>query len=300
MKGIIRKLLRYFGYDLIKVMPSPLKKEIQVKVGKFDLLFPSFNPLIKTYRSQPEFATEISRLTSIVLKKYPDLIFLDVGANAGDTVARVKSVADIPVVSIEGDDTSFAYLSRNVRQFGQVTTIKQFLGETDGVMKANLDKKGWNTTIIPAAESSQQIEIKTLDNVLLERALLKKNLKIFKVDTEGFDTIIIRGAKEYVQTAKPVIYLEFNWDNMSAIGENGLETVLGLKKAGYNKLLFFDDRGKYILTTTLDNSALIQSLSQYADGKTGLIYYYNLCLLHEEDDDLAVEIARNERRQSAT
>src|ERR1700743_1541123 len=112
MKKFIRKVLGYFGYDFIKVMPTPLKKDMIVQVGKFELTFPSFNPLIRTYNSQPEFASEIGRLTSSVLGKYPELIFLDVGANAGDTVARVKTVANIPVVSIEGDDISFTYLSK--------------------------------------------------------------------------------------------------------------------------------------------------------------------------------------------
>ena len=124
-----------------------------------------------------------------------------------------------------------------------------------------------------------------------ETAFFNQNLKLLKVDTEGFDTIILRGSKEYVQTVKPVIYLEFNWDNMNAIGENGLLTIFELWKAGYRKILFFDDRGKYILTADLDNKELIQSLSNYADGKTGLIYYYNLCLVHGEDEDIASKIA---------
>ena len=139
------------------------------------------------------------------------------------------------------------------------------------------------------------IAIRTLDKVLQENVLLQRNLKIFKVDTEGFDTIIIRGSKEYIRIARPVIYLEFNWDNMNAIGENGLNTILALREAGYHKILFFDDKGKYILTTDLDNKELIQSLSEYADGKTGLIYYYNLCLVHEEDDDIVSKIELGER-----
>src|ERR1700749_5356160 len=98
MKKFIRNILGYFGYDFIKVMPTPLKKETVVNVGRFSLVFPSYNPLIRTYKTQPGFATEISRLTAAMLKKYPNLVFLDVGANAGDTVARVKAVADIPVV----------------------------------------------------------------------------------------------------------------------------------------------------------------------------------------------------------
>jgi FkbM family methyltransferase len=298
MRKFIRKLIGYLGYDFIKVTPTPIKKEKTIQVGKFKLIFPKFNPLIQTYSAQPSFASEISRLTLAVLKKYPGLIFLDVGANAGDTVARVKSIADIPIICIEGDDVSYSYLERNVRQFNQVKTIKQFLGEKDGQIKADLDKKGWNTTIIPSETSNQNIQIMALDNVLKNQGLLNENLKLFKVDTEGFDTIIIRGSRNYIRTVRPVIYLEYNWDNMNAIGENGYDTIVGLREEGYNKILFFDDRGKYILTTGLDNTGLLKSLSDYADGKTGLIYYYNLCLVHQEDDDLAESIVQGELLQN--
>jgi len=294
MKKLILKLLGYTGYTITKIMPTPLKKEVGIRIGKFDLIFPNFNPLIKTYREQPDFAGEISRLTSAVMKKYPDLVFLDVGANAGDTAARVKLVADIPILSIEGDDISFSYLQRNTRQFEKMTLVKQFLGETEGVINASLDKKGWNTTIVPSATGDSSIGIKTLDTVLRETAVPTGRKKIFKVDTEGFDTIIIRGASQFLQEEKPVIYLEFNRDNMNAINEDGLSTILRLTTHGYDKILFFDDRGRYILTTRLNDKPLIESLVNYANGKDGLIYYYNLCIFHEEDSDLALNMAAAE------
>jgi hypothetical protein len=105
-------MLGYFGYDFIKIAPTPLfKKTTIVRVGKFDLIMPAYNPLRKTYKEQEDFASEISRLTLTVLQKYPNLIFLDIGANCGDTAARVKSVSDIPIISVEGDETTFQYLS---------------------------------------------------------------------------------------------------------------------------------------------------------------------------------------------
>lgn len=285
----------YFGYDFIKVMPTPLsKKDRVVRVGKFDLVMPPYNPLILTYGQQKDFATEISRITTTVLKKYPDLLFLDVGANCGDTAARVKSVADIPVISIEGDETTFRYLSQNVKQFSGVTALNQFLGERDGSIQADLQKKGWNTTIVPSENSGTPIGIKTLDRVLQECAPAAGKLKMLKIDTEGFDTIILRGAAEYIKAVKPVIFLEYNRDNMNAIQENGLATIFDLEKSGYRKILFFDDKGRYILTTDLSNKALIRDLDNYANGKNGLIYYYNLCLFHAEDDDLALQTAEGE------
>jgi FkbM family methyltransferase len=295
MKKIIRKIIGYFGYDFIKIMPTPTGKEKTVKVGNYNIVLPSFNPLIVTYWNNPEMAFEISRIIRQTLEKYPRLNVLDIGANTGDTVALIKSVADIPVVSVEGDDISFSYLTRNTRQFKEVKILNQFLGEKPGKIKAVLDKKGWNTTIVPSENADTFIEIDTLDSVLQKNNIPIADLKLFKVDTEGFDTIIMRGAWNYIRTVHPVIYLEFNWDNMNAIGENGLKTIFDLKDEGYSKVIFFDDRGRYIITTDLDNRHVIESLSSYADGKSGLIYYYNICVLHKEDEDLAEAITAGER-----
>ncbi|WP_127127583.1 FkbM family methyltransferase [Pseudoflavitalea rhizosphaerae] len=295
MKKFIRYLLGYFGYDIIKVVPTSfLKKEQPVKVGNYLITLPVQNPLIKTYATQKDFASEIGRLAGYVLQKYPDLIFIDIGANTGDTIATVKSVQDIPILAVEGDDFSFSYLKRNAAQFRNVHLVQQFLGEETGTIKVDLQKKGWNTTIIPNA-GNEEVTIKTLDTVVQESSLSKHAMKLLKIDTEGFDTVIIRGAASLIKETRPVIYFEYNRDNMGAIHENGLQTLLDLAREGYEKVLFFDDRGRYILSGSLSDRELIQDLHDYSDGKTSLIYYYNICLVHSSDADLANRIITGER-----
>jgi FkbM family methyltransferase len=298
MKKAIRKILNYLGYDIVKVVPTPfLKKESVVKVGSFELVLPTTNPLIITYTQQKDFATEIGRLVNYVYDKYSDLTFLDVGANTGDTVAIVKSARDIPVISIEGDKFSFSYLQRNTKQFQQVRIFNNFLGEKDDTIQADLQKKGWNTTIVPDTGSGNKIEMITLDSLVTNNfSATAHTIKLLKIDTEGFDTIIIRGALQYIKATKPVIYFEYNNDNMQAIKEDGLATIWQLEKLGYKTILFYDDRGRFILSTNLEDKATIQHMNDYADGKNGLIYYYNICLFHEEDTDIARKAIEGENR----
>jgi FkbM family methyltransferase len=304
MKKAIRKLLNYIGYDIVKVVPTPLKKEVVIQVGKFQITLPATNPLIITYTEQKEFASEISRLVSYVYEKYSNLTFLDVGANTGDTVAIVKSAKDIPVISVEGDEFSFSYLKRNVSQFKNVTIFNSFLGEKKDVITADLQKKGWNTTIVPGSGSGNKIEINTLDSLLATNFQPAEigTIKLFKIDTEGFDTKIIRGALDYIRTTKPVIYFEYNRDNMQAINEDGISTIWQLEKLGYKKILFYDDRGRFMLGTDISDKDIILHMHNYADGKNGLIYYYNICLFHEDDTDTALKTidAENQLREQLT
>jgi FkbM family methyltransferase len=298
MKKTIRRFFQYFGYDIIKVPRSSfLKKDKIVKVGKFYLTIPKNNPLQYTYIEQKDFSSEVLRLAEHVHEKYPDLIFLDVGANIGDTAAMVKSAKDIPIISIEGDEFSFSYLQKNVQQFNKIQTFNYYLGDKEESMNVDLQKKGWNTTIIPDNKSETKIEIITLDTFLSTHFTTVEinKIKLFKIDTEGFDTIIIRGAQNFIKQTKPVIYFEYNRDNMSAIKEDGLTSIFALKEIGYDKIIFYDDKGKFILGTDITNKEIISDLHNYANGKNSLIYYYNICMFHANDNDLAQKVISTEK-----
>ncbi|MEK7200241.1 MAG: hypothetical protein AAB212_10050, partial [Bacteroidota bacterium] len=90
-----------------------------------------------------------------------------------------------------------------------------------------------------------------------------------------------------IQQHKPVLYFEYNKSNIDAIKEDGLSTLLSLEKCGYRKVLFFDNRGRYMLTAHITNHTLIKELHYYADESNSEIVYYDICLFHEEDEDLA-------------
>jgi hypothetical protein len=168
------------------------------------------------------------------------------------------------------------------------------LGERTENLQVELDKGGWNTTLVPSENSGQTLSLKTLDQVLSENNLNTRKLKLLKIDTEGFDTIILRGAHELIATQRPVIYFEYNRSNMDAIKEDGLTTLLSLQIAGYKKVVFFDNRGRYMLTTSLDQTELIRQLHYYADENDSEIAYYDVCLFHSDDADLEYAFIKGE------
>jgi FkbM family methyltransferase len=295
MKKAINYLLSLFGYAIVKRFPQRLfKSDVTVKVGKYEIVMPSINPLIHTYASLPDFSSELSRIVIGMYNKYPLLSAFDIGANTGDTIAIIKTAKDIPVISVEGDVYAFSYLKRNISLFNNVTIFNNYLGEEEKKLKVKIEKDGWNSTVIADEQSAKEIDIRTFDSILLENKVKTDNFKLLKIDTEGFDTIIIRGAYNYIKTIKPVIYFEYNRDNMMAIGEDGLSTLKQLKEIGYSRVLFYDDRGRFLLSANLDNSQLLEELNHYANGKDGLVYYYNICVFDRTDEDVADEIVKAE------
>lgn len=297
MKQFLRKLLNKYGYDIVKInMHSADKasKLHKVKVGNFNILMPGNNPQISNYKYQPDLNTQLARLTKLIHTKYPDLTVIDVGANVGDTIAVIKSVINIPIIAIEGDDVSFSFLQKNIQQFESIIPIKQFLGESEEKISVAFDKSGWNTTLIPQNNGASQISLKALDDVLETNNLNSKQLKLLKIDIEGFDTIVIRGAEKMILKNKPILYFEYNTTNMNAIKEDGLSTLLALEKYGYKDVIFFDAKNRYIVTCPLVSTELISQLHFYVHEEKSQIPYYDLCLFHSEDLDLQVNFTKNE------
>lgn len=297
MRKLIRSLLNSIGYDIVKVNVHNHKKVNKIKkvtVGNYVLEMPGNNPQISTYKYDPGANSQLGRLSACIAQKYPSLSVLDIGANVGDTIAIIKTAIELPVIGIEGDDFAFEFLKRNTMSLKNVTLIKTFLGEKIESKKLSMEKSGWNTTLIPNEDKGETIHLKTLDEVLAEEHLQNRTLKLLKIDCEGFDTIIIRGSAKLIREKKPVIYFEYNRSNMDAIQEDGLSTLLTLGAVGYRNVIFFDNKGRYLMSAPIDQENVIADLHRYAQAENSCIAYYDICLFHEDDSDLAQQFIESE------
>ncbi len=299
MKKIIRNFLKRFGYDVVKTedwyaSKSSLKKTVHV--GNYSINMPGHNTLLRTYNLYPDFNSIIGRLAGAIAKKYPGMTALDIGANVGDTIAILKSVIDIPVIGIEGDDISYQYLEENAKQFQQVAIIKTFVGEKKQEMNAELVHSGTNTTIIPSKTGSKKISFRTVDEILSEQRFNSSTIKLIKLDIEGFDTIALRGCTETIKKYQPVLFFEYNPENMKVINEDGLSTLLSFSKYGYNRVAYFDHIGRLLLVTSMQNVSEMACLHNYALGKNNLLGHYDICIFHEQDEVLANGFLKEEEQ----
>ncbi len=299
MRTLIRNFLKRYGYDIVKTgvpyIPAT-NKDVLVTVGKFQVWMPGYNVQAVNYRLYPDLNAQFGRLAKTIASKYPGMTLIDVGANVGDTIAVVKTEVDVPVIGVEGDEVTFSYLEKNSKQFNNVSIVKTFLGEKSEELNVNFEKSGWNATIIPDDKGGKQVQFKTLDAVISEGGFDNRMIKLLKVDVEGFDTIVLRGAGDIIRKHKPVVFLEYNRQNMISIKEDGLSTLLSFEQAGYNKVAFFDHKGTLILATSVKNKEVVTYLHDYASSAKNLIGYYDICLFHEEDDQLAEQFLTLEKK----
>jgi FkbM family methyltransferase len=272
---------------------------IPTKVGRYVIDIPGVNPMFSYYEANPNFIGQLGPLTTLTRRKYPAMGAIDIGANVGDTTCLIKSAEDVPVLCIEGDDTSFKFLEKNIVQLGRVSAHKLFLGEKTDTISAYLACAGWNTTILPdASASTKAVKVVRFDDFIVTQPHWE-NYKLLKIDTEGFDCPIIRGATEFIRRVSPVIFFEYNRQSMDLIGEPGIDTLFMLGDLGYSTIAFHDARGRFICSTTLADRQRVQDMHDYADGKTSEIYYLDITVFHERDTDIAQQYLETERARRA-
>ena len=275
---------------------------VETQVGRYTIQIPGINPLSSYYLAMPTLASQLGTLTSIVRGKYPSMGVVDVGANVGDTACIIKSAEEVPLLCIEGDDKSFSFLEKNMRQFQNTKVHKLVLSEKSGTLAARFEKTGWNTTINPSQTgATESIKVISFDD-FIQTQPDRDNYKLLKIDTEGFDCAIIRGSLGFIQEVRPVIFFEYNRENMDAIGEPGLETLAILAELGYSRIMFHDSRGRFIGSMTLADRDGLKDWHDYVDGKKSEIYYLDITVFHEQDTDIAMQYLETERttRRSTT
>lgn len=242
---------------------------------------PKGHKLYEHMKSCKYYDKNLSRLIPIVKQKYKDLSIIDIGANIGDNLAILRHDGiSCPTLCIEGDDEYFTYLEKNTKQYNDVEIKKIFLGSKDGMSSMDVVRDSYGSSHLNVSEN--QVNILTLDTVLFEHEKFK-SAKFLKIDTDGFDNIVLEGAQNYLTTAKPIIFMEYCPDALEKQNDDGLSVFNYLAKFGYKKGFMYQNSGEYMFSFNIDNADFIEDMRDfYINSKR----YCDLCLFSEEDIDL--------------
>jgi FkbM family methyltransferase len=298
LKAGVNQLLSPAGVKLVR-RPADLPQGIiSFVLGKYTLLIHGENTLWQEYGKNSGYTGELGRLARCVFQHYPQAAMIDVGANIGDTAAMVKSVADVPVICIEGDVGAFQLLERNIAAMKEVSAYQCFLGAKTETAAFLTQKEGWDTTLIPVSDAgageAKKIELITLDDFLRQR---RPSLpcKLLKVDVEGFDARVLRGATDLLGRNRPALMFELNHENLTKLPEPGLGIFPFLSDLGYEDLLIYDGQGHFMFPGKTADTSFLNDIYDYAQSVEEL-FYYDICAFHRDDTALAAEFLVSERQ----
>jgi FkbM family methyltransferase len=296
LKLEVLNLIRRFGYAIHKLPPRPKKtsRVVSIMLGGKSIKIHSGNPLCFQYRNNPNYNNSIGILAALVQSRFPKAWVVDVGANVGDTLAIIKGHASLPVICVEGDAICYDLLQQNARLFDNVHLLRAFLSDQPGAMQIVTQKDGWNMTLTQAGpgHSGRTLQFETLDRLV--QKLNPSAVKLMKVDTEGYDLRILRGASGILARDQPVITFELNRENLEPLGDSVGDFFDYLVNLGYHHFILHDAGGRLICALGQHEKSVFLDLYQYSNlGQP--IYYFDISVFHETDKGLFEKFLAAER-----
>jgi FkbM family methyltransferase len=150
-------------------------------------------------------------------------VFLDIGANVG-IFSLIASQAFDEVIAFEPHPETYKTLTNNIESnlYKNITTHNIGLSNQDATMElyvnplnnggASLNKFNQKITQEGVDYNWDKVDVKvrTLDDISLEfKSILKnKRIDLIKIDVEGHELLVLKGALNVITTYMPVIYAE--------------------------------------------------------------------------------------------
>lgn len=167
---------------------------------------------------------------------------IDIGANQGEysLIAARKTGNTGKVLAFEPMKSLYGQLQENIalnKSFeGRITAIPIGLSEQAGVLDL-YGKAGSNegvNTLYPTAEHTVKIEsiqLDTLDQQLQNLGITK--VDVIKIDVEGAELQVLKGAQKTLRQYLPTLLLEINRESCLAAGYSPEEMLEYLEAFGY-------------------------------------------------------------------
>lgn len=256
---------------------------------KITLNFSHDLPLNKKMFS--EYDTNIGRIAAHLKVKYPDIQAIDIGANVGDTAIIIRHFVDIPILCIEADKFYYNLLKQNTLKINDIVCENCFIGESKS-NEFNFVNYTGSGRLVKNNEPTTQIVFKSLFEITKRHLNLNK-IKYLKIDTDGFDSIIIKSNIDYLMKDKPVIFFEYDPYLLSFVDSDNLKVFKVLKNIGYEKLLIYDNTGDFLISLSLEQTSNLEELDIYFKSSKSA-KYLDICVFHAEDSDIADKIRNSE------
>ena len=195
-------------------------------------------------------------LPTVIGKIKENEVIIDIGANIGDTLFRLLNSNTNPYYyCIEADNLFFEYLQKNKKSLdiniqNKIILIKTLVGDQ---LKGNLSETTTGTKSL--IKSDLGIKSKKLDDIIMEYKI--KNIKLIKVDVDGFDYNILFSAINELKINKPDIFFEYM--PLDDLGKkNYLRLIEKLNEIGYSNWTMLDNYG----TVIFENKSYIDVINQ--------------------------------------
>ena len=170
---------------------------------------------------------------------------LDIGAQKGFVSLTLAKAAGErgKVFSFEADSRAAEKFLANVKRASLQTIqlLECALGDREGSCIFTLSNVlGWssrfpNEIAKTAVRETVEVQMHTLDAMTERKEVVIEagKLSFIKLDVEGSEPFVVKGMRRVLSTARPLIFLEVNYDSLAAAGSSARELQTLLQDLGY-------------------------------------------------------------------
>lgn len=176
----------------------------------------------------------------------PDAVIVDVGGNVGTTTLSFAKIAHRGTVHVfEPSPAMLPVLKKNLELSGATNVQVHAIGLSDqpscGRLRVAIAGNPGSAHFQAGAEGDDgfPITVARLDDVLGELP----RLDFVKIDVEGLELRVLRGAERLIRRCRPVLLFERNEAAMQRGGTSGDEVCAAVTALGYH--LAWLDRGRF-------------------------------------------------------
>lgn len=199
------------------------------------------NSLVERLEAEPIFEKVMCEQITHDLQGKGDPVFMDVGANIGLISAYVLStVPRVHVYAFEPGPKQATLLKQTIttnslesRCTLSTCALSNTSGEQVFYVHPNRDyaKDGLQDTGRGERTKAITVKTRTLDEWWEENK--RPSVHVVKIDTEGAELLIMRGARKFIAHARPVLYLEIEPSNLRAYPYTAFDLLGELHTSGY-------------------------------------------------------------------
>jgi FkbM family methyltransferase len=225
-------------------------------------------------KREPNYNQNLVHLSKAVLSHGLPPFVIDIGANIGDSAVLIKLAGNLHVLCVEGDKDYLDLLATNTQNLKNVEVEPSFIGENKGL---TLVKERGTAELRPGTDTVKMVSFDEL--ISLHPAFAQTSL--LKIDTDGFDGIIIRNGLSFITKQKPIIFFEYDVRLFLLHGYNGLEILEDLKQVGYEYVIAYKNYGDFHSSLKLSDTKAVKEMDAYFTCMPGVLFA-DLALFSED------------------
>lgn len=222
-------------------------------------------------REFPTYSANLERLAAFLRLRHRSLSFMDVGANVGDSVALAAVRPEETCLLVEGDAAYFQLLRQNTADLANTLCCQAMLSDQAGEAAVQLTSRDGTGQVMAAGGRGERVRLVTLDSIVDEHPRFKA-CHLLKIDVDGYDFRVLRGARRFVSASQPVLFFEQDPVLLQQAGEDPDAIWAWLRDAGYDRVLLYDNLGVWMGAFALAEASALVNLNAYARRRPGFYY----------------------------